>query len=48
VSPFRTPLSHRVRTILPSGRKGRGFDPATVRIDHKHSLGGPPADAIAA
>ena len=29
-------------TILPSGRKGRGFDPTTVRIDHKHTLGGPP------
>jgi site-specific DNA recombinase len=35
-------------TILPSGRKGRGFDPTSVRIDHKHNLGGPPALAIAA
>ncbi|GAA4690807.1 recombinase family protein [Phytohabitans rumicis] len=34
-------------TILPSGRKGRGFDPASVDVDHKHPLGGPPASAIA-
>ncbi|WP_305036210.1 recombinase family protein [Micromonospora sp. Llam0] len=26
-------------TILPSGRKGRGFDPTTVRIEPKHDLG---------
>ena len=31
-------------TILPSGRKGRGFDHASVRIDHKHTLGGPSFD----
>lgn len=28
-------------TILPSGRKGRGFDPTTVRIEPKHALGTP-------
>jgi hypothetical protein len=28
-------------TILLSGRKGRGFDPATVRIEPKHGLGTP-------
>jgi hypothetical protein len=28
-------------TLLPSGRRGRGFDPATVRVDAKHSLGAP-------
>jgi len=30
-------------TILPSGRKGRGFDPATVKVEPKHALGTPPA-----
>ena len=34
-------------TILPSTRRGRGFDPTSVRIDHKHALGGPPS-AVAA
>ncbi|MDG4834001.1 recombinase family protein [Solwaraspora sp. WMMD1047] len=28
-------------TILPSGRKGRGFDPAALRIEPKHGLGAP-------
>jgi hypothetical protein len=37
-------------TILPSGRRGRGFDPTTVDIAPKHRLGrGPlPAEALAA
>jgi site-specific DNA recombinase len=35
-------------TILLSGRKGHGFDPTSVRVDHKHPLGGPPAEATAA
>jgi DNA invertase Pin-like site-specific DNA recombinase len=35
-------------TILPSGRKGRGFDPTSVRIDPKHTLGEPPAEVRAA
>ena len=26
-------------TILPSGRKGRGFDPATLDVAPKHTLG---------
>ena len=26
-------------TILPSGRKGRGFDPSTLNIAPKHGLG---------
>jgi site-specific DNA recombinase len=26
-------------TILPSGRRGRGFDPTTVDIAPKHTLG---------
>jgi hypothetical protein len=34
-------------TILPSGRKGRGFDVTTVRIDHKHPHGGPSPQVIA-
>jgi site-specific DNA recombinase len=35
-------------TILPSGRRGRGFDPATVDITPKHGLGSPPPAALAA
>jgi hypothetical protein len=35
-------------TILPSGRRGRGFDPATIDITPKHGLGSPPAAALAA
>ncbi len=35
-------------TILPSGRRGRGFDPTTVDIDPKHPLGKPPAAALTA
>jgi site-specific DNA recombinase len=35
-------------TILPSGRRGRGFDPTTVDVDPKHPLGRPPASALAA
>ena len=30
-------------TILPSGRRGRGFDASTVRLDPKHELGPMPA-----
>jgi hypothetical protein len=32
-------------TILPSGRRGRGFDPTTVRVDAKHALGAVPTAA---
>jgi hypothetical protein len=35
-------------TILPSGRRGRGFDPAAVDITPRHGLGSPPAAALAA
>ncbi|WP_201754453.1 hypothetical protein [Micromonospora rubida] len=28
-------------TILPSGRRGRGFDPTTLSIEPKHGLGTP-------
>ena len=28
-------------TILPVTRRGAGFDPSTVRVDAKHTLGGP-------
>jgi len=30
-------------TIMPSGRRGRGFDATTVRVDPKHQLGAPTA-----
>jgi site-specific DNA recombinase len=35
-------------TILPSGRRGRGFDPTTVDVDPKHKLGRPPAALLTA
>ncbi len=35
-------------TILPSGRRGRGFDPTSVDVAPKRSLGRPPAEALAA
>jgi hypothetical protein len=35
-------------TIMPSGRRGRGFDAATIRVDPKHHLGTPPSAAAPA
>lgn len=34
-------------TLLPATRRGRGFDPASVRVDAKHTLGSPSTVAVA-